>query len=52
MLEYAHNSDDNLFVPRGTEQIVVKLRQADFELGKVLKLPQVCKQLGISKQTY
>ena len=34
------------------EQIVVKLRQADLELGKGRKVPQVCKQLGISEQTY
>ncbi len=30
------------------EQIVAKLRQADVELGKGLKVPEVCKQLGIS----
>lgn len=34
------------------EQIVAKLRQADVELGKGLKVPEVCKQLGISQQTY
>lgn len=34
------------------EQVVAKLRQADVELGKGLKVPQVCKQLGISQQTY
>lgn len=34
------------------EQIVAKLRQADIELGKGLKVPEVCKQLGISQQTY
>lgn len=34
------------------EQIVSKLRQADVELGKGLKVPQVCRQLGISEQTY
>jgi len=34
------------------EQIVSKLRQADVELGKGLKVPEVCKQLGISEQTY
>lgn len=31
---------------------MAKLRQADVELGKGLKVPQVCKQLGISEQTY
>jgi len=34
------------------EQIVGKLRQADVELGKGLKVPEVCRQLGISEQTY
>ncbi|MBI1370443.1 MAG: transposase [Planctomycetes bacterium] len=34
------------------EQIVSKLRQADVELGKGLKVPEVCRQLGISEQTY
>jgi len=36
----------------GPEQIVAKLRQADVELGKGLKVPEVCKQLGIAAQTY
>ena len=35
-----------------TEQIVSKLRQADVELGKGLNVPEVCKQLDISEQTY
>ena len=34
------------------EQIVSKLRQADVELGKGLKVPEVCRHLGISEQTY
>ena len=34
------------------EQIVAKLRKADLELGKGLKVPDVCKGLGISEQTY
>jgi transposase-like protein len=34
------------------EQIVAKLRQADVELGKGLKVPEVCRGLGISEQTY
>ena len=34
------------------EQIVGMLRQADVELGKGLKVADVCKQLGISEQTY
>ena len=34
------------------EQIVAKLRQADVDLGKGLTVPEVCKQLDISQQTY
>ena len=34
------------------EQIVSKLRQADVALGKGLKVPEVCRQLEISEQTY
>ena len=34
------------------EQIVGRLRQADVALGKELKVPEVCRQLGISEQTY
>ena len=34
------------------EQIVAKLRQADIELGKGRRLPDACKQMGISEQTY
>ncbi len=34
------------------EQIVAKLRQADIELGNGLRVPEVCKQLGVSEQTY
>ena len=36
----------------GVEQIVAKLRQADVGRGKGLKGPEVCKDLGISEQTY
>ncbi len=35
-----------------TEQIVTKLRQAEVALGRGLHVPQVCKQLTISEQTY
>ena len=31
---------------------MVKLRQADVALGKGLRVPEVCKELGISEQTY
>ena len=34
------------------EQVVAKLRQVDIELGKGLKVPAVCRQLGVSEQTY
>jgi len=34
------------------EQVVAKLRQADVELGKGLKVPEVCRLLQISEQTY
>ena len=34
------------------EQIVAKLREADVDLGKGLTVPEVCKQMGISQQTY
>jgi len=34
------------------EQTVGKLRQADVALGKGLKVPEVCRELGISEQTY
>ena len=36
----------------GPEQVVAKLRQADVALGKGLKVPEVCRQLGSSEQTY
>ena len=35
-----------------TEQIVTKLRQAEVELSRGLRVPQVCKQLDIGKPTY
>ncbi|MCE9591169.1 MAG: transposase [Planctomycetes bacterium] len=34
------------------EQVVGMLRQADVELGKGQKVPEVCRQLGISEVTY
>ncbi len=34
------------------EQIVAMLRQADVDLGKGLRVPEVCKKLGITEQTY
>ena len=35
-----------------TEQIITKLRQAEVELSRGLRAPQVCKKLGVSEQTY
>jgi putative transposase len=35
-----------------TEQIIEKLRQADVALGKGQKVPEVCKSLEITQQTY
>ena len=34
------------------EQIVSKLRQADVELGKGITVPEVCRKIEISQQTY
>ena len=34
------------------DQIVSKLRQADVELGKGLMVPEVCRKIEISQQTY
>ena len=34
-----------------TEQIVTKLRQAEVELGRGLRMPELCKKLGVSEQT-
>jgi len=33
-------------------QIISKLRRADVELGKGKKVPEICKLIGISEQTY
>ena len=35
-----------------TEQIVTKLRQAEVELGRGLRTPEMCKRLGVSEQQY
>jgi transposase-like protein len=34
------------------DQIIAKLRRADLELGKGKKVPEVCKLIGITEQTY
>lgn len=35
-----------------TDQIIEKLRRVDVELGKGQKVPEVCKLLEITEQTY
>ena len=35
-----------------TEQILVRLREAEIEMGRGLKVPEVCRRLGISEQTF
>ena len=34
------------------EQIITKLREAEVELSKGLKTPEVCRKLGVSENTY
>ena len=34
------------------EQIITKLREAEVLLAKGTKMPQVCRKLGITEQTY
>ena len=35
-----------------TEQIIVKLREAEIEMGRGVKVPEVCRKLGVSEQTF
>jgi putative transposase len=35
-----------------TEQIINKLRQAEVELSKDVKIAQVCRKLAVTEQTY
>jgi len=35
-----------------TEQIIVKLREAEIEMGRGVKVPEVCRKPGISEQTF
>ena len=35
-----------------TEQIISKLREAEVELARGMKVPQVCKKLEVTEQTY
>ncbi len=34
------------------EQIIAKLREAEILLAKSMKMPQVCRKLGVTEQTY
>ena len=34
------------------EEIIAKLREAEVELAKGMKVPEVCRQLGVSQHTY
>ena len=34
------------------DEIIAKLRQADVELGKGKKVPEACRLIGITEQTY
>ncbi len=35
-----------------SEQIISKLREAEVDLAKGVKVPQACKKLGVTEQTY
>ena len=35
-----------------TEQVIVKLREAEIEMGRGMRVPEVCRKLGISEQTF
>ena len=37
---------------QGAEQIIPKLMEAEVELARGLKVPQVCKKLEVTEQTY
>ena len=36
---------------QGAEQIIPKMREAEVELARGLKVPQVCKKLEVTEQT-
>ena len=43
-------------MPRGqkvkAEEIIAKLREAEVELARGKKIPEACKQIGVTEQTY
>jgi transposase-like protein len=36
----------------GPEEIIHKLREAEVELGRGKKIPEACRQIGVTEQTY
>ena len=40
------------YIRHSIDQIIAKLRRADMELGKGKKVPEVCRLLEITEQTY
>jgi putative transposase len=36
----------------GAEQIIPKLREAEVDLARGKKIPEACKQIGVTEQTY
>lgn len=34
------------------EQIIHKLREAEVEIGRGMKVPDVCRKIGVTEQTY
>ena len=52
LVGYLAGKDSQMKKRYSADQIVAMLRQADVGLGKGQRVPEVCKQLGISEQTY
>ena len=52
LVGYLAGKDSQMKKRYSADQIVAMLRQADVGLGKGLRVPEVCKQIGISEQTY
>lgn len=50
------NSKESSPTPRGTkfkpEEIISKLREAEIELARGKKIPEVCKQIGVTVSMY
>ena len=52
LVGYLAGKDSQMKKRYSADQIVAMLHQADVGLGKGQRVPEVCKQLGISEQTY